>query len=202
MSPKRSFQTIREQVVDRLRDEIISRTYEPGQSLREHSLAKAYGVSRSPIRDALLQLAQEGLLVATPNCGVRVAHKLDEKLQPLVVDIRRRIERFALQMAMKRLDEEGIALLKERLEDHRKACRAKDLPAIVKSDMSFHQTIIELADVAELNTLWQPVIAAMMLHYERHRGWMESYEEHRKIAEAIESGDVSAATKALEANIK
>lgn len=150
----------------------------------------------------MLQLAQEGLLVATPNCGVRVAHKLDEQLQPLVVDLRRRIEGHALEKAMANLDDEGKALIDNRLADHRKSCENKDLPAIVKSDMEFHRAIVKLSGVPELAALWQPIVASMMLHYERHRDWMESYKEHEKVAEAIKAGDTKAALKALNANIK
>lgn len=202
MSNAPIFRTIREQVVHRLRDDIIGQVYAPGENLREHTLSKAYGVSRSPVRDALLQLAQEGLLVATPNCGVRVAHKLDEQLQPLVVDLRRRIEGFALEKAMEELDDEDRALIDRRLADHRESCENEDLPSIVKSDMAFHQAIIELSGVPELASLWQPIIASMMLHYERHRDWMESFKEHEKVAEAIKAGDKKAALKALNANIK
>lgn len=202
MSGQPIFRTIREQVVHQLRDDIIGQVYAPGENLREHALSKAYGVSRSPIRDALLQLAQEGLLVATPNCGVRVAHKLDEEMQPLVVDVRRRIEGFALDRAIKKLDPDGIELIDAKLDAHRKSCKSGDLPSIVKSDMEFHQAIIDLADVPELFSLWQPIIASMMLHYERHRDWMESYREHEAIANAIKAGDKREAKKALNANIK
>lgn len=202
MAAQPIFRTIREQVVHKLRDDIIGQVYAPGENLREHALSKTYGVSRSPIRDALLQLAQEGLLVATPNCGVRVAHKLDEEMQPLVVDVRRRIENFALDRALKNLDEKGVALIDTRLKAHKDSCESEDLPSIVKSDMEFHQAIIELADVPELVSLWQPIIASMMLHYERHRDWMESYKEHEAIADAIKAGDKREAKKALNANIK
>ncbi|GAB5558951.1 MAG: GntR family transcriptional regulator [Synoicihabitans sp.] len=202
MADQPIFRTIREQVVHRLRNDIIGQVYAPGENLREHALSKAYGVSRSPIRDALLQLAQEGLLVATPNCGVRVAHKLDEKLQPLVVDVRRRIEAFAVEKAMELMDEDGLELIRTRLANHRKSCESQDLPSIVRTDMEFHQAIIDLSGVPEVASLWQPIIASMMLHYERHRNWMESYHEHEKVTEAIESGDVKAAIAALKANIK
>ena len=123
-------------------------------------------------------------------------------MQPLVVDVRRRIEKFALERAMNALDESGIKLITTRLEAHRKSCESKDLPAIVKSDMEFHQAIIELANVPELISLWQPIIASMMLHYERHRDWLESYKEHKAILDAIETGDKKTAKAALVANIK
>jgi DNA-binding GntR family transcriptional regulator len=73
MSEAPVFRTIREQVADRIRADGLSGRLSEGTSLREQSLARQYGVSRAPIRDALLQLTQEGLLVAKPNCGVQVA---------------------------------------------------------------------------------------------------------------------------------
>ncbi len=203
MAEQPIFRTIREQVVHRLRDDIMGQVYPPGENLREYTLSKRYGVSRSPIRDALLQLTQEGLLVATPNCGVKVASKLNEEMQPLVVDIRRRIEGFALDRAMKQMTDEGHDLMKERLQALKVACEKADLPAIIKGDMGFHSGIIELSENEELFNLWKPIIAGMMLHYDRHRGdWMECYQEHKQILDAIIEGDRKTARAALKANIK
>lgn len=202
MSEKPIFRTIREQVVHLLRDDIFSQVYLPGESLREQTLSKRYGVSRSPIRDAFLQLSQEGLLVATPNCGVRVARKLDDELQPLVVDVRCKIECFALDRAIANLDDTAIKKMETRLAEHFESCKGDALPAIVKSDMNFHRSIVELSGIEELLSMWQPIIASMMLHYERHRDWMESYKEHEAILEAIKNRDKVAAKKAIRANIK
>ena len=196
------FRTIREQIVSRLRDDIIAKNFPPGESLREYALSKRYGVSRSPERDALLQLTQEGLLVATPHCGVRVASKIDDELQPLVVDLRSRIEGYALSMAMKQLNGEGKALLEERLAEMLEACKSEKLPAIIKADMNFHRAIVALADNEDIMSMWQPIVSSMMLHYERHSGWMDSYAEHKAIVDAILAGDKRAAKKALTANIK
>ena len=64
--------TIREQVAAHLRYAVLSGELGEGEALREQPLARHFGVSRGPVRDALLQLTQEGLLVAEQNCGVRV----------------------------------------------------------------------------------------------------------------------------------
>ena len=69
MSSPPVFRTIREQIADRIRADVIAGRLAEGTNLREQALAKQYGVSRAPIRDALLQLTQEGLLIAKPNCG-------------------------------------------------------------------------------------------------------------------------------------
>ncbi|MDB4474625.1 GntR family transcriptional regulator [Opitutaceae bacterium] len=202
MSDQPIFRTIREQVVERLRNDVMGQVFEPGESLREFALAKRYAVSRSPIRDALLQLTQEGLLVATPNCGVKVASRMDDEVQPLVVDIRLRVEKFALDRVMKNVSETALALLRERLERNHTACREGVLSNIIKSDMDFHEAIVEEGGSEKLIGLWKQVTSAMMLHYERHGDWIESYREHVAIFEAIERGDRKAAKAALVTNIQ
>ena len=106
------FRTIREQVADRIRADVLSGRLAEGTSLREQALAAQYGVSRAPIRDALLQLTQEGLLVAKPNCGVRVRSSSGQEIQPLVVELRRKIELFALRKVFKQFTDFGNRFIK------------------------------------------------------------------------------------------
>ena len=202
MADQQIFRTIREQVVDRLRDDVINQVFKPGENLREFVLAERYGVSRSPVRDALLQLTQEGLLVATPNCGARVGSPLDEEIQPLVLDLRIRSELFAMDRVIKQLTEAQIQKLRNRLEENKLACGGKNLAAMVKSDMAFHQAIIEMAGNEKLLGIWKQVSGYMMLHYERHSNWLESYREHKAIFDAIKKGDKKAARAALKANVR
>ena len=98
------YRTIREQIVEQIRNDVLSGEIAAGESLREQKLAERFGVSRGPIRDALLQLTQEGLLVAQPNRGVRVGQGPSELIQPLVVALRRRIEAFALETVLDQLE--------------------------------------------------------------------------------------------------
>lgn len=202
MSVQPIFRTIREQVVHRLRDDVIGGVFKPGESLRESALSKRYEVSRSPIRDALLQLTQEGLLVATPNCGVKVGSRVEEELQPLIIDIRLKVEQFAMNRLVKSIDDEGLALLRARLDRNRVACESGVLPAIVKSDMELHQAFVELSGSEKLLGLWKQVTSTMLLHYERHIGWMESFAEHEAIYNAIVARDRKAAKTALVQNIR
>ena len=202
MSAGPVFRTLREQIADRIRSDVLTGRLEEGENLREASLAKHYGVSRAPIRDALLQLTQEGLLVAKPNCGVRVGDSLHEELQPLIVNLRRKIETFALERALGKLTETDCDALDSSVEKLRKACKSKDLAQMVECDMAFHRTIVESAEDPDLVAIWLPIVSRMFLHYSRHANILDSYREHAEIAKAIRAKDLDAATQALVANIQ
>src|SRR6516164_6610217 len=93
--------SLREQVADRLRRDVLAGELVPGEHLREIELAGRFGVSRGPVRDALLQLAQEGWLVLEPHCGAKVARPAPEGLLPLIRAQRRAVERFAIRLFFK-----------------------------------------------------------------------------------------------------
>ena len=196
------FRTMREQIADRIRTDVLSGRLEVGSSLREEFLAKQYGVSRAPIRDALLQLTQEGLLEAKPNCGVKVGEAPDEKLQPLIVQLRRKIESFALELAFDDFTEEDLDRLDATVAGLKKACKSQDLAEVVHYDMALHRTILEVAGDTELVSMWLPIVSRMMLHYSRHADMMESYREHAEIVRAIRAKDRAAAFETLLANIQ
>jgi len=141
----RVYRTIREQIADRIRTDVLSGRLLEGTSLREQTLARQYGVSRAPIRDALLQLTQEGLLVARPNCGVKVGAASSEEIQPLVVELRRKIEVFALRNAFGKLTEADVDRL------YRQSVRLADF----RVDRRFHtlRRILPYRDRLEASTL-------------------------------------------------
>src|SRR5437762_14364423 len=92
-----SIQSMREQILARLRDDILTGRLAEGERLHEAKLAQRFGVSRAPIREVLAQLRHEGLLETKSNCGVKVASCDSEAVRELIVPIRRVIETFALK---------------------------------------------------------------------------------------------------------
>ena len=202
MSGRPVFRTIREQVANQIRADVLSGRLPEGENLREQTLAKKYGVSRGPIRDALLQLTQEGLLESKPNCGVKVGSPTGEDLQPLVVQLRREIEVFALEKVFNNLSEKDINHLEELTEQLRNACERGDLGEIVHCDMDLHRYIVEATGNSDLLAMWLPIVSRMMLHYTRHVDIMESHQEHSTIVNAIRNQDKQAAIKALTENIQ
>lgn len=196
------YKTIREQIAEHIRTDVLSGEFAAGERLREQSLATKYGVSRGPVRDALLQLTQEGVLVAKPNCGVAVNQPLTDALQPLVIDLRLQIETFAVSHAMAGASTELADRLAGRVSDLRVACRAEDISRVVQADMAFHRAIIDASGEPELLAIWLPIVARMMLHYTRHESLMESCREHEAILAAVRTGDTAGAVNALQRNIR
>ena len=192
--------TIREQVAAHLRHAVLAGELGEGEALREQSLAQRFGVSRGPIRDALLQLTQEGLLVAEQNRGVRV-RRPDPAIRSLVVEVRRKIEAFALK-ELCRKEDGALAFFDQNLPLFREACRRGDMAEVVEHDMAFHRHIVEHGGGADLVAVWVPVVTHMMLPYSRHRDLMDSYREHEAVVEALRRGDRAAALHGLRANIQ
>lgn len=182
--------------------DVLSGRLSEGTSLREQSIARQYGVSRAPVRDALLQLTQEGLLAAKPNCGVKVGAASSEDIQPLVVDLRRKIEVFALRKVFGKLTEADVDRLDETVARLHAACEKEDIGQIVRHDMALHRYLLEATGNADLLAMWLPIVSRMMLHYSRHRNMMESHREHAAIVDAIRKRDKRVAVAALIANIQ
>lgn len=201
MSSPAVYRTIREQIVEQLRNEVLSGEIAEGESLREQKLATRFGVSRGPIRDALLQLTQEGLLSAEPNRGVRVSGGPSLAIQPLVVETRRRIERFALETIFDALTAEDLRSLDEVLARFKTACERGDMKEVVERDLALHRWIVERVGDADLTAMWLQVIVRMRLRYTRHKSLLDSYREHKRVVDALRKRDRAAAIAALEANI-
>lgn len=201
MSSPVVYRTIREQIVEQLRNEVLSGEIAEGESLREQKLAARFGVSRGPIRDALLQLTQEGLLSAEPNRGVRVSGGPSLAIQPLVVETRRRIECFALETIFASVTADDLRSLDEVLARFKTACERGDMKEVVERDLALHRWIVERAGDADLTAMWLQVIVRMRLRYTRHKTLLDSYREHKRVVDAIRKRDRAAALAALEANI-
>lgn len=196
------YRTLPEQIAARLQREVLSSRLKPGDPLRETDLSERFGVSRGPIREAFRQLTQQGLLVLEPNKGVRVAQNPSVEVRPLVVQLRRKIEIFVLDSIFERITADDLAVWDDILADIKAACESNDVDALTEHDLRFHQAIIQSHDDKDLFTLWQPIMMRMLMHYNRLDDIMESYREHKRILDAIHSGQKAEAIRALEANIQ
>jgi DNA-binding GntR family transcriptional regulator len=192
---------LQEQVASHLRLRILSGQIEPGTPFREQVLAEEFGVSRGPIRDALLTLTKEGLLQGRPNVGVRVAEAPSPFTRAVIVNLRRDIESAALLHWFALRDPELPGRLDANLAEYQRACTSSEFGRVVELDMAFHRLLVESADGGSLVDVWLPVILRMFLRYSRHRLLVESFQEHAAIVAAMHAGDEATAVARLRQHI-
>ncbi|MDO6641663.1 GntR family transcriptional regulator [Shewanella sp. 5_MG-2023] len=195
--------SVKDQIADQLRSDIISGDLAPNTKLNEQELAKRFGLSRGPIRDVILQLSKEGLLISKNNCGASVNSVLEPKLQKLMINLRRNIEVYAIESLKNNpLTEEDFNQLESILNDLQSAFDCEDFTEVTKTDISFHNYLIHKAGGEDLVNIWYPYVMRMRLNYKRITTGSECVNEHRGILQALRDDDISSAVKAIKANIK
>lgn len=166
---------IRHRIFDELRDDIMSCTLQPGSELRESELAQRYGVSKSPIRDALQKLEFEGLVQIVPRQGHRVLPISISDAQD-ILDLRETLEKAAV----KRIAAEATDQELETLNEYRTADVTR-MRAFAEYNRSFHAEISRLAGNARQSV----VMRSLMDNYERL--CIVSLSSRHKEAEAMEA---------------
>jgi DNA-binding GntR family transcriptional regulator len=186
--------SLRDQVLDALRQRIVNGVYAPGERLTEDRLAGDFGVSRNPIREALRIVEAEGFVHALPRRGVVVATPDRTTMRDMFV-VRRQLETLAGGLAAARASAEDVAGLWGLLEEARIATERQDLQAVATLNTMFHQRVVDVADNHWLSTLSAPLIQHVQWVFRlsaAHRA-PHSWTEHVRLVEAIEAGDVAAA---------
>jgi DNA-binding GntR family transcriptional regulator len=184
-----------------LRAELVSLQRVPGEAISEAEIALAYGVSRTPVREAILKLSDEGLLEIFPQSGIFVS-RIPVAALPEAIITRKALEATTAQLAAERASASQILVLRSILERQREANAARQNDAFHRADELFHATIAEIAGYPGIWTLIQQV----KIHVDRYRMLTLPHQEHiaRVIAEheailvAIESHDPARAKGAME----
>lgn len=196
---------LREQIVKQIRNDVLAGRLDAGKRLSEADLASRFKVSRTPIREALQQLVQEGVLDAQPNCGVRVAAEACDSMNELVISIRGMIEIFALRSCFDDLNEEDFRQWEDILGRLAEACRKRDYQEIAELDIEFHRAVVHRAGIPVLDAMWTSIVARIRTHFREtqlnYSNPMDVHAEHVAILEAFRAGNRDAATKLLDENI-
>jgi DNA-binding GntR family transcriptional regulator len=194
--------TIPEQIAIQIRQDIFNESYTSKQFLRETELAERFGVSRGPVRQALAQLANEGIIESKPNVGVRVAEHPSDEVFSIIIDLRRRIEHFVIDKIFENLDEIKLKEVKRLLNEIKDACESNDVHSLMLADYAFHEHFVELCEDNHILTLWKTAMSRMMMRYSRFGDLIASYEEHLAIVQAIERGEKDETLRLIERNIQ
>jgi DNA-binding GntR family transcriptional regulator len=189
--PQIEIRSVVDQVHGALLERIVAGELPPGSRLRQEALAEELGVSRTPLREALVRLASEGLVEFTPNRGATVAAR-DFSDMEQAWGARLVIEPGAARLAAERLDPDAIERLRECVRRQRVV--AGDVTTSFALNREFHVTLVQasgnahLAQFAELLWLTRigvPIFARQARDREQILEWAD---EHEAITEAVAAG--------------
>ena len=197
---QKGFRSTRDRITDTLRAEILCGQWSNDVPVREHTLAERFGVSRGPVRDSLLQLSQEGVLVYQANKGVRVNSPPIEDQRQLLQSMRRQMETFCLQKCMSHFTNADDANLLEILQKLTRACKLGKFCDIADMDLALHRYLVRRASI-ELEAVWLGITSRLLMDYSRIDQLDEIIREHDAIVQAVLDRDIDAAKKALIDNI-
>jgi DNA-binding GntR family transcriptional regulator len=188
-----------------LRAELVSLKRRPGDVISEAGIALAYGVSRTPVREAILKLSDEGLVDVFPQSGIFVS-RIPLSALPEAIIIRKALEETTARFAAGLASASQILSLHAILQRQREADAAGDRDAFHQADESFHATIAEIAGYPGIWTLIQQV----KVHVDRFRQLTLPQEgrmtqviaEHEVVLAAIEAHDPEGAGSAMEKHLE
>src|SRR5215831_8447370 len=123
-----------------LRAELVSLARRPGEAISEGEIAVCYGVSRTPVREAILKLSDEGLVEIFPQSGINVS-RIPIAALPEAIVIRRALEQTTARLAAEQATSSQILALRSIVERQREADAARDRGAFHQADELFHATI-------------------------------------------------------------
>lgn len=196
---------LREEAVEVLRAAILGGELSPGSIHSAASLAEQLGVSPTPVREAMLELATSGLVEVLPNRGFRVTTVDDQDLDE-ICQLRLMIEIPALTLVVERATDAGLDELEHPLRALETAARQRDLPAFLVADRDFHLSLLELSE----NRRLVEIIAGLrdqtrivgLRSLAEHDALRASAAEHRPILDALRARDVAQAQRLLAVHLE
>ena len=202
--PRLLRRSLHDELVSLVRDMIVEGELEPGARVPEQQLCARFGVSRTPLREALKVLASEGLLTLLPHRGARVAAISAEEIEELF-PIMGAIEALAGELAAERISDGEIARIRDlhaRMTEHY-ACGERT--AYARLNEEIHDAIFAAAGNASLAQIYRQ----LMLRIRRVRfiarmspaRWQEAVEDHEAIVAALEARDGERLAAVLRAHV-
>ncbi|SFG62298.1 DNA-binding transcriptional regulator, GntR family [Lachnospiraceae bacterium C7] len=196
---------LRDVVFNTLREAILRGELKPGERLMELQLASRLGVSRTPIREAIRMLEQEGLAVTTPRKGAEVARMTEKDMQDVLV-IREALDELAARIACKKITDDQLERLKKIKKDFVDCLETGNIKVIAQKDMDFHDAIYEATDNPKLVTLVSNLREQMyryrVEYIKNSCNYPTLIREHNAIVDGLEARDESKLAVAMHNHIK
>lgn len=195
---------LRDVVFNTLREAILKGDLKPGERLMELQLAAKLGVSRTPIREAIRMLEQEGLAVTMPRKGAEVA-KMTLKDMEDVLEIREALDELAVRIACEKITDEQMKRLTDAKDLFEMSTRSGDVKMIAEADVSFHDVIYEATGNPKLETLLnnlrEQVYRYRVEYIKDPQNYPVLIREHEAILLALKERNVKKAERAMHEHV-
>jgi DNA-binding GntR family transcriptional regulator len=203
MLPTLTQPTLAERAYTALLDAIVTGELAPGDRLRDQELATRFGISRTPVREALRRLEDEGLVESVPHAYTRVAPVRATKIAdafPVVAAL----QALGARLGVPHLTPEDIARMESHDAERTQALEAGHVTAAIAADDRFHDVLLDAAgneEIARLLTRVMPHIRRLdLLHFEALTHETDPTPDHAEIIAACRRGDAPAAAALVERN--
>jgi DNA-binding GntR family transcriptional regulator len=198
-------QSRREHVAEILRDAITEGRLKPGDRLIEIDLANELGTSRAPVREALRQLEEQGLVASYPYRGSEVLGVSQDEVEQVLVPIRVTLERFAYSRALGRLSEGDFDALQELVDEMTAAARNGSTERLAEADVRFHELIIIRSEQRHCLQIWKTIEPRVRAYFRRdapaHADARSVPAQHQELLDVLRSGSEPAVLAAIDRHI-
>lgn len=195
---------LRDVVFNTLREAILRGELVPGERLMELQLAAKLGVSRTPIREAIRMLEQEGLAITIPRKGAIVAGMTEKDMQD-VLEIREALEELSVQVACDKITAEEIEQLRENMKNFEDSLRSGDLKKMAQADVEFHDVIYQATHnpklISMLNNLREQMYRYRVEYLKNPQNHEQLLREHEAIYKGILEKDKVTVTDMIRKHI-
>jgi DNA-binding GntR family transcriptional regulator len=195
-----------DRVAHALRDAITSGQFSAGSRLVETDLARQLGTSRGPVREALRQLEQEGLVASQPYRWTEVVDVSQDEIEQVLVPIRLIVERFAFERALPILDDGDYRHLHDLVEEMNAAADGQDYERQADADIRFHEHVITRSDQPHCLQIWRAIQTRVRAYFRRDAPAYSAHHEvaaqHQHLLDVLRGGDPAAVVTAVEEHIE
>lgn len=195
--------SLKDQVTELLRNQLISGKVAPATKLVEREVAEWLGVSRAPVREALLELEKEGLIESRTNG--RYVIELSIKDVEDLYRVRLALETLAVDLATRNMNESNAAELSEALSKMQTAAAENDRDGFHQGDIELHRLIWKQADNPHLEKVIHSILGPIFIFIAnpvKRYNLMDTHRYHEELVEGMSKGDVELARQSIARHMK
>lgn len=197
---KLDYRTLRENVADEIRMKILNGDIKPGDKIVEQELASEFGISRGPVREALRQLEQEGMVEYSRNVGCSVRHVGMDDIYEIYY-MRANYEMMAVRLHNGPFPQENLEKM-EHILSQMKMLHKDEYRKVFELDNEFHEAILDLVSFKRLKKAWEDlsygnIVTGYNMDVDREQVIKRQYIIHEKLLDVCKNGSPAQVEQAI-----